>query len=151
MTDLGDRSRPYRGPTGQQPENLPRSDAQDEVRRDTQASIALAANPASSHAARNFVGATLDRWGRADLVEVAMLLTSELVTNAIVHAGTDLVVTVRRDGDRARVAVRDEEGTPPRRRQPSLDGGRGLALVEALAGSWGTFPAGGGKAVWFEL
>jgi anti-sigma regulatory factor (Ser/Thr protein kinase) len=118
---------------------------------EAQTSIALGAVPASSHAARNFVGATLDRWGRGDLVEVAVLLTSELVTNAIIHAGTDLVVTVRREGDRARVAVHDEEITPPRRREPGLDGGRGLALVEALAGAWGTFPRGEGKAVWFEL
>jgi anti-sigma regulatory factor (Ser/Thr protein kinase) len=118
---------------------------------DALTSIALDAVPASSHAARNFVGATLDRWGRGDLVEVAVLLTSELVTNAIVHAGSDLVVSVRRGGDRARVAVHDQEITPPRRREPGLDGGRGLALVEALAGSWGTFPHGEGKAVWFEL
>lgn len=121
-------------------------------RSDVQAaSIALAANPTSAYAARNFVGGTLDNWGRGDLVEVAMLLTSELVTNAIVHAGTDLVVTVGRDGDKARVAVRDEEVTPPRRHEPSLRGGRGLALVESLAASWGTFPYGQGKAVWFEL
>jgi len=110
-----------------------------EWRSEDQASIGLAAHPTSSYAARNFVGGTLDRWGRGDLVEVAVLLTSELVTNAIVHAGTDLVVSVRRDGHRTRVAVRDEEVTPPRRHEPSLEGGRGLALVDALAGSWGTF------------
>jgi two-component sensor histidine kinase len=101
--------------------------------------------------ARSFVGGTLDRWGRRDLVEVAVLLTSELVTNAVVHARTELVVTVSRDGDRARVAVHDEESIPPHRREAGLDGGRGLALVEALAGSWGTFSQGEGKAVWFEL
>jgi len=98
------------------------------------ASIALAAKPTSSHAARNFVGGTLKRWGREDLSEVAILLTSEVVTNAILHAGTDLVVTVRLDGGRARVAVQDDDVTPPRRREAGSDGGRGLTLVDALAG-----------------
>lgn len=116
-----------------------------------QASIALAPHPTSSFAARNFVGGTLQGWGRGDLVEDAVLLTSEVVTNAIVHAGTDLIVSVRLDGARARVAVRDDDATVPSKRQPSLDGGRGLSLVEALAGSWGTFRFGDGKAVWFEL
>lgn len=116
-----------------------------------EASIALAANPTSAHAARNFVGGTLERWGREDLSEVAVLLTSEVVTNAILHAGTDVVVTVRMDGGRARVAVHDNDVTPPRRRVAASDGGRGLTLVDALAGSWGTFPNGDGKAVWFEL
>ena len=90
-------------------------------------------------------------WGRGDLVEDAVLLTSEVVTNAIVHAGTDLVVTVGLDGPRARVAVRDDDVTAPRKREPTLESGRGLTLVEALAGSWGTFSYGDGKAVWFEL
>jgi anti-sigma regulatory factor (Ser/Thr protein kinase) len=114
-------------------------------------SIGLTANPTSSHAARNFVAGTLKRWGREDLSEVAVLLTSELVTNAILHAGTDVVVTVRMDGDHARVAVHDNDVTPPRRREGALDGGRGLTLVDALAGSWGSSPNGDGKAVWFEV
>jgi len=116
-----------------------------------QASIALAAHPTSSVAARNFVGGMLEGWGRGDLLEDAVLLTSEVVTNAIVHAGTDLVVTVGLDGPRARVAVRDDDVTAPRKREPTLESGRGLTLVEALAGSWGTFSYGDGKAVWFEL
>jgi anti-sigma regulatory factor (Ser/Thr protein kinase) len=118
-----------------------------------EASIALTPNPMSSHVARNFVGGALERWGREDLVENALLLTSEVVTNAILHARTDLVVTASLDGNRARVAVRDEEVNPPRRRQPRPDSenGRGLVLVEALAGSWGVIPHGSGKVVWFEL
>jgi hypothetical protein len=118
-----------------------------------QASIALTPNPTSSYAARNFVGGTLERWGRCDLAETAVLLTSELVTNAIVHARTDLVVTATLDGDRARVAVRDEEVTPPRPRHEGRDStnGRGLLLVEAFATSWGVLPDGHGKTVWFEV
>jgi anti-sigma regulatory factor (Ser/Thr protein kinase) len=118
-----------------------------------EASIALAPNPTSSYAARNFVGGTLERWGRADLVETAVLLTSEVVTNVILHARTDLVVTATLDRNRARVAVRDEEVTPPQRRHapPDSEDGRGLLLVEELATSWGVLPDERGKAVWFEL
>jgi anti-sigma regulatory factor (Ser/Thr protein kinase) len=113
--------------------------------------VALAPVPTSSYAARNFVTGLLRRWRREDLAEVAVLLTSEVVTNAVLHARTDLVLTVRMDGSRLRVSVRDDEVSPPRPRTPDAEGGRGLALVESLARSWGTSPHGRGKAVWFEL
>jgi anti-sigma regulatory factor (Ser/Thr protein kinase) len=118
-----------------------------------QASLALTPNPTSSYAARNFVGGTLERWGRGDLAETAVLLTSEVVTNAIVHARTDLVVTATLDGNRARVAVRDEEVTPPRPRNegPHSTNGRGLLLVDALATSWGVLQYEHGKTVWFDV
>jgi hypothetical protein len=117
-----------------------------------EASIALTPNPTSSYAAQNFVGGNFARWGRGELTETAVLLTSEVVTNAIVHARTDLVVTATLDGNRARVAVRDEV-TPPDWRHPRTESedGRGLLLVDALATSWGVLAYGRGKGVWFEL
>lgn len=117
----------------------------------TKASLVLSPDPASAYAARSFVSRTLRRWGRADLVEQAVLLTSEVVTNAILHARTDLVVIVRLADGRLRVTVRDEVIAAPRRREPGPTGGRGLVLLDALARSWGTLPYGAGKAVWFEL
>ena len=100
-----------------------------------EASVALAPVPTSSYAARNFVTGALRRWRREDLTEVAVLLTSEVVTNAIIHARTDLVLTVRMDGSSLRVSVRDEEVATPRPRTPDTEGGRGMALVESLARS----------------
>jgi len=99
------------------------------------------------------VAETLLRWGRPDQTEAAVLLTSELVTNAIVHARTQVAVTVQLDDASLRVVVVDESAEPPNRREGAdhLGGGRGLRLVEALAASWGVSPEGHGKAVWFEL
>ncbi|WP_438485229.1 ATP-binding protein [Streptomyces sp. S186] len=84
--------------------------------------------------------------------EVAALLTSELVTNALLHTDGGAVVTARVT-DRLRVEVRDFAERRPEPRAPSVDGtsGRGLMLVRALADAWGIRPEGVGKCVWFEL
>ncbi len=97
----------------------------------------------------------LSRWaapGGGELAEVATLLTSELVTNALVHAEGDAVVTAK-VGDRLRVEVRDCAPGRPEVRAASTDGtsGRGLMLVRALADAWGIRSEGFGKCVWFEL
>jgi anti-sigma regulatory factor (Ser/Thr protein kinase) len=80
-------------------------------------------------------------------------LTSELVTNAIIHAGTRVAVTLRVVGDSIRIAVVDEstDRPHPRSSPDHLGGGRGLMLVETLADSWGVSAEGDGKSVWFEL
>ena len=118
-----------------------------------EATTRLSPHPTSARAAREFVAQTLLRWGRPDQTEAAVLLTSELVTNAIVHARTQVAVTVQLDDASLRVVVVDESAEPPNRREGAdhLGGGRGLRLVEALAASWGVSPEGHGKAVWFEL
>lgn len=83
-----------------------------------------------------------------------MLLTNELVTNAILHADSEIDVLVDVTGDRVRVEVHDAARRAPVRRRgdPTSTAGRGLALVEALASDWGvdTVP-GDGKFVWFEV
>ncbi|MFE1172587.1 ATP-binding protein [Streptomyces sp. NPDC058773] len=97
----------------------------------------------------------LSRWtvpGVGELVDVATLLTSELVTNALVHAEGGAVVTAR-VSDRLRVEVRDFVPGRPEPRAPTTDGtsGRGLMLVRALADAWGIRTESIGKSVWFEL
>jgi anti-sigma regulatory factor (Ser/Thr protein kinase) len=89
----------------------------------------------------------------SDTSEVAQLLVSELVTNAVLHAGTYIVVEVRVDDVRVRVAVKDLSAAFPQPRVAADDasGGRGLQLVEALSSSWGWDLTAGGKSVWFEL
>jgi len=104
--------------------------------------------------ARRFVIDTLAAWGCVDVLDVAALIATELATNAVLHARTDFTVTVSHSPEGTiRIAVRDASPVRPRpRRAGPFDGsGRGLALVEALAASWGTDPLPGGKAVWAQL
>jgi anti-sigma regulatory factor (Ser/Thr protein kinase) len=109
--------------------------------------------PESVGEARAFVAAALTAWDLDDLTEVAMLLTSELTTNAVRHARTLFRVAVERRPSELLVEVTDDSHDGPQRRPPSLDtdGGRGLILVDALATSWGCRETAGGKVVWFAL
>ena len=99
------------------------------------------------------------RWGVGELADTVELLTSELVTNALVHTDRDALLTARlfRDAGtgpaRLRVEVDDESDLWPKRRTPGeqASSGRGLMLVEALADAWGVDPRGSGKRMWFEL
>jgi DNA-binding NarL/FixJ family response regulator len=119
-----------------------------------QASTSLSNDPRSAGDARRFVAGTLEPWELGPLVDTVTLLTSELVTNAVVHAGTDVDVVVRLTGAIARVEVTDrsELSLTPRRSGLEDDSGRGLELVQALARRWGTTrQPGGGKTVWFEV
>ena len=105
---------------------------------------------ASVAAARRFVGETLTSWG-VDEVDDAMLLTSELVTNAIVHAGTEVEVVCESLGGQVRVEVHDRHQA---RRIPvpgDQVSGRGLLFPETLATSWGVTYGQGDKHVWFTL
>jgi two-component sensor histidine kinase len=88
-----------------------------------------------------------------DLVEIAQLLTSELVTNAIQYGSGTIAVEISRSANRLRVTVNDANSERPQRQSPSAEDvrGRGLMLVEALSSRWGTTSTGAGKGVWFEL
>jgi anti-sigma regulatory factor (Ser/Thr protein kinase) len=90
----------------------------------------------------------------ADAVETAVLLTSELVTNAIVHGSEDPTLLLDVSDDRIHIEVVDCEPTVelvPRTIDVMRPRGRGLAIVDALASTWGVEPRLLGKAVWFEL
>ncbi|MGH9015164.1 MAG: ATP-binding protein [Acidimicrobiia bacterium] len=87
-----------------------------------------------------------------ETIERAVLLVSELVTNAVVHAACDVRLRVT-PGSPVRVEVRDENAEPPqaRGREPLEVGGFGLVIVESVASRWGVEPQPTGKVVWFEL
>ncbi|MFD9910790.1 ATP-binding protein [Streptomyces sp. NPDC059063] len=96
----------------------------------------------------------LRHWGRPGKTEVAELLTSELVTNALVHTDREAILTATVGPRGLRVEVRDFVARRPRVRAPDAgDGthGRGLMLVQSLADAWGVRALGAGKVVWFEL
>ena len=105
-------------------------------------------------AARRFIVAALDDWGLFGLAHVALLLTSELATNALLHARTEFQVTARYwEGKRLRVEVLDGNSRRPTPAviRPDATSGRGLNVVRALASSWGVEDHIDGKVVWFEL
>ena len=116
--------------------------------------VELDPEPGSAKAARTAVAAALESVGRADLVDTAALLVSELVTNSIVHAHTAIGVTLTATADGVRVEVGDHSPHLPTRREygHSATTGRGLELVELLADDSGSYQvADSGKVVWFSL
>lgn len=117
-------------------------------------SLPLAAVPESAPCARAFARATLRDWRvGAEVADRAILLTSELVTNAVRHAGTRVILHLDRAEHLLRVEVDDAAEQRPRRRRVDLlaEGGRGLELVDRLSSKWGVEGRPGGKRVWFEL
>ena len=88
-----------------------------------------------------------------EVADDVALLTSELVSNAVLHARTAFEVLVDRSNGHVRVTVVDECPDPPAVQRPDSDaiGGRGLVLVSRLAHRWGFEGRHDGKSVWFEL
>ncbi|MFB7459573.1 MULTISPECIES: SpoIIE family protein phosphatase [unclassified Streptomyces] len=109
--------------------------------------------------ARSFVRDTLQGWGFGDIIDDAVVLTSELVTNAVVHAGTAADVLCLRSDDGARIEVSDRyperelpvQSSAVNMGSPDREGGRGLQLCAALAGRWGVEYTPTHKKVWFQL
>ncbi len=90
---------------------------------------------------------------REDLVETAELLVSEIVTNALVHAGTPIEVAFSFVDGGLRVEVTDGSPHSPARRGygPNAGTGRGLMLLEEMVDEWGVVPDDPGKTVWFQI
>ena len=104
--------------------------------------------------ARRFVRSVVEESTLERLAEVAEVLTSELVTNAVVHSSSyEIVVGVRTTSSIVVVEVDDASRELPRRREADLRGGGGfgLGLVHRLAADWGCELSGAGKRVWFRL
>ena len=104
--------------------------------------------------ARALARDVVEECGLASLSDEVALLTTELATNAVVHAGTAMHIEVV--GDAASITVRVTDGSRavlgPSLPPPMLaEGGRGLHLVDSLASEWGVAYGRGGKSVWFRL
>jgi GAF domain-containing protein/anti-sigma regulatory factor (Ser/Thr protein kinase) len=100
--------------------------------------------------ARRFTRTILGDWQLAGLTDTTTLVVSEMVTNALLHAGGPAVLELRRENDTVRVAVTDPHPRPPETQRADTDAlnGRGLVLVEACSASWGVDPVDDGKTVW---
>jgi PAS domain S-box-containing protein len=110
--------------------------------------------PHSARLARTFVGEALVAAGHPELADTALLLVSELVTNAIVHARTPIEVVATATADGVYVGVTDTSAQRPAHRDYGTQAttGRGLEMVRLLADRHGTeIHEDGSKTVWFEL
>lgn len=108
---------------------------------------------ASAARARELVMVQCAAWGLQSLCEDLALVVTELVANAVRHAGTDIVVSVLAIEHGVRLEVRDGSTRPlrPRAALSSDEGGRGLLLVDALSHRYGVVGEPDGKRVWVEL
>jgi PAS domain S-box-containing protein len=116
--------------------------------------LRLLPRPDSAGRARRLVRDLLGECRHADWIDRAELAVSELVTNGVLHAHTELLVTARCDVDGLRVEVRDESSLLPSQRHygDQATTGRGMALVAAVTQAHGVLSGGGaGKTVWFTI
>jgi anti-sigma regulatory factor (Ser/Thr protein kinase) len=109
--------------------------------------------PEAVAAVRRFVNEVLVRWGERDLVTDATLVSSELATNAVLHASSPFRVSVDRSVGVVCIAIQDVaiDAAAPQDSTIQDDSGRGMMIVEALARRWGCDPLPTGKVVWAEL
>jgi anti-sigma regulatory factor (Ser/Thr protein kinase) len=127
--------------------------------------LTLAPHPAAVPWVRRLAGQVLRDWGLEELTDTALLLVSELVTNAV-RASADggwptggpdgspeVALTLKLTAGRLVIAVWDSRPDPAVLQCPdaTTDSGRGLMIVEALAGAWGQRAVDGGKEVWCEV
>jgi DNA-binding NarL/FixJ family response regulator/anti-anti-sigma regulatory factor len=116
--------------------------------------LALGPVPTATAAGRRFVQEVCGRWGLQELAEPAALLASELVTNAVVHAGTAMELRVELLGPHLHVAVKDQNPDIPQvpAAKQGAHRGHGLRRVDQVATAWGVDEDGtGGKVVWCTL
>ncbi|ATL29169.1 ATP-binding SpoIIE family protein phosphatase [Streptomyces formicae] len=115
------------------------------------------AEPERVAGARRHLRDLLHDWADADQVDSAVLMVSEMLTNVLVHTDGDALLVAEVTGEpgarRLRAEVADGSDDLPHKRRPGelASSGRGLVLMELLAGAWGVDPRGDGKSIWFEL
>jgi serine/threonine-protein kinase RsbW len=116
--------------------------------------VRLARQPSAAAEARAQVRAALRAWDIPVDHDIAIMLTSDLVTNAIRYGyGETVTLAIRCSRSQLRIDVYDKSRYPPAGAdEPAdADGGRGLVLVAALSSDWGSFRTPAGKAMYFTL
>jgi len=117
----------------------------------------LVPGPAAPSEVRTLITDVCAAWDIPQVLDAALIVASELVTNAVVHGSGAVHVTVLLRRARLHLVVRDQNPDPPRRLQSTLrssagisldSGGRGLPLLDAVCRAWGHLSSDTGKAVW---
>ncbi|WP_319458548.1 SpoIIE family protein phosphatase [Micromonospora sp. RTP1Z1] len=125
------------------------------VKPSRSAGMEVPAEPTAPSRVRHWLTAQLTEWRVPEaVVGAAVLCTSELTTNALLHAGTAARVDIDLSAERLLVSVADSgtRGTVSRAQTDMLSSrGRGLGLIEELSDAWGTDPTVRGSTVWFEI
>lgn len=133
-----------------------RTEAAEGVTRRTTLTVAQV-EPDRIGEARHQLQGMLYDWVHEEQIDAAVLMLSELLTNVLVHTEGDALVVAECSGQRGgrllRVEVGDNSDALPHRRTPGelASSGRGLVMMEMLAGAWGVDPRGEGKCIWFEM
>ncbi|MFC7276906.1 SpoIIE family protein phosphatase [Paractinoplanes rhizophilus] len=128
------------------------------VTRSRSDTMRVAADPSGPGRVRHWMTARLRQWSVPEpVIASAVLCTSELTTNALLHAGTPAEVGIDLNAERLLVSVADTGTrggvirTPAEAKTSLSSRGRGLGLIEELSDSWGTDPSVRGSTVWFEM
>jgi anti-sigma regulatory factor (Ser/Thr protein kinase) len=113
----------------------------------------LPARPQAVAQARELTRAALASWGLDALRDPAALVVSELVTNALTHARSEMTLELRCGEGLLRISVTDASPDSPRRQDadPGAEGGRGMHMVAEIASGWGIEHLPEGKRVWAEI
>ncbi len=118
------------------------------------AELVLPPDVSSVGVSRRFVRSTLAEWHLDGLADTAVLLTSEVVTNSVLHARTEIVISVSRESDDSvTISVHDGSLHQPRPRSHSLDAttGRGMELLDRLSQEWHVDSDPDGKTLVFTV
>ena len=116
--------------------------------------VAFPSSVISARRARQLVRGMVTPFLPATKLDTIELLTSEVVTNAVVHAGSSPIVEVTAEGGTVRISVQDQDPAWPMPREVAVDytSGRVMALVDVMADAWGVERvAEDGKRIWFEV
>jgi anti-sigma regulatory factor (Ser/Thr protein kinase) len=116
--------------------------------------VVLAPDPSATAIARQAVKDACRAWRLDHVQEAAELVITELVSNVVRHAGTDMEISLSASPGALRLAVRDGHPASPRSGAAGAtlaESGRGLVVIQALAIEWGTTPTADGKVVWAVL
>jgi anti-sigma regulatory factor (Ser/Thr protein kinase) len=117
------------------------------------AQTTLQPKPQQVAAGRRFTRDTLTAWQHTELADTACLLVSEILTNAVHHARHTIGLHLHHTAREIIAEITDDNTQLPQPSPPAAagEGGRGLTLLDALAGTWGARPSSTGKSVWFTL
>jgi hypothetical protein len=123
--------------------------------QDRRLSVTLEPQLGAARRTRELINDACDRWNRSELAGPACIVATEMVNNVVAHAHTPMTILLAAHDAGLSVAVRDHSAVIPRYTggpvSPTAYGGRGMLLIDSVAGRWGSLPLTDGKVVWALL